>query len=205
VRDYAPGDPQSSIHWRATARMQKLVVKEHERGESRDTIVCLDLSSAGYARGEAQFSAELAITVAASVLQHTIVTQRLPAGMRSAGWGAAPTDPAPDVNLPPRDDRSHLRHMLELLAVAPTGGDRPLTHVLNGIGLGLSTGTTILIVTGRLDEALSAMLLQLRRSGAAVTVALAGPSADDTDFSASHLWMPIYRVASHDDIHQLAT
>jgi hypothetical protein len=94
--------------------------------------------------------------------------------------------------------------MLELLAVAPTGGDRPLTEVLNGIGTGLSTGTTLLVITGRLDAALSAMLLQLRRTGAAVTVALTGPSADDTDFSASHLWMPIYRVASHDDVHQLA-
>jgi uncharacterized protein (DUF58 family) len=200
VRDYVAGDPLSAIHWPATARSQRLVVKEHERGESRDTIVCLDLSASGYPRGEAQVGAELAISVAASVLQHTIVVQRLPAGLRCAGWARDPTAPAPDVNLPPRADRAHLRRMLEVLALASTGGERPVAHVLSGLGIGMSTGTTLLVVTGRLDAHLGEVLLGLRRSGATVTVALTGPSAHDVGLTAGHLWMPIYHVAAPQDL-----
>ncbi len=210
VRDYVAGDPLSAIHWPATARSQRLVVKEHDRGESRDTIVCLDLSTAGYPRGQVQTGGELAITVAASVLQHTIVTQRLAAGLHlAAGTLSSRTEQkqaagsGADIAIAPRSDLSHLRRMLELLALVRTGGDRSLVQMLSGLGIGFSTGTTLLVVTGRLDGELLAHLLRLRSTGAAVTVALVGPDAE-SDLSPGQLWMPIYRVADVSEARSLA-
>lgn len=41
LREYAPGDPARRIHWRSSARSQRLVVVEHERDELRKITLIL--------------------------------------------------------------------------------------------------------------------------------------------------------------------
>lgn len=43
LRDYLPGDPMNRIHWPASARTQKLMVKEFELDPSADLWIVLDL------------------------------------------------------------------------------------------------------------------------------------------------------------------
>jgi uncharacterized protein (DUF58 family) len=43
LRDYMPGDPMNRIHWPASARQQKLMVKEFELDPSADIWIVLDL------------------------------------------------------------------------------------------------------------------------------------------------------------------
>jgi uncharacterized protein (DUF58 family) len=46
IRDYFPGDPMNRIHWAATARTQKLMVKEFELDPTADVWLVLDLNAA---------------------------------------------------------------------------------------------------------------------------------------------------------------
>jgi len=45
VREYAPGDPLSRIHWRTTARKDRLMVKEFEQDPQADVWIVLDALS----------------------------------------------------------------------------------------------------------------------------------------------------------------
>ena len=45
VRDYAPGDPFNRIHWKSTARKDRLIVKEFELDPLADVWILLDLWS----------------------------------------------------------------------------------------------------------------------------------------------------------------
>lgn len=65
TRDYRPGDPLRAIHWRGTARRNRLVVKETE-GLAPSGGACLILDLAGH---EAD-TFEHALEVAASLLAH---------------------------------------------------------------------------------------------------------------------------------------
>lgn len=192
VRDYRAGDPQSSIHWTGTARAQRLLVKQYERAESRDTLVCLDLSPGGYPRGRLQEATELAITVAASVLHHCIAVQGLPAGLVT-GSGSS-REPRAVLSVPPRSDEGHLRRALELLALVQAGTPVSLAQLLAGLRTGLPPGTTVLAVTGKLDDDATAHLLRLARAGVPVAVALTGPSTGGSGAS-DHPRLPVYRVA----------
>jgi len=49
VRPYLPGDPQRRVHWRATARVGDLVVKEVEDIDAPRILIAVDLGSGGAA------------------------------------------------------------------------------------------------------------------------------------------------------------
>jgi uncharacterized protein (DUF58 family) len=48
VRDYAPGDPFNRIHWKSTARKDRLIVKEFELDPLADVWLILDLWSGAH-------------------------------------------------------------------------------------------------------------------------------------------------------------
>jgi uncharacterized protein (DUF58 family) len=52
IRDYLPGDPMNRIHWQASARAQKLMVKEFELDPTADIWLVLDLEEEVHASCE---------------------------------------------------------------------------------------------------------------------------------------------------------
>lgn len=71
VREYRPGDPQRAVHWRSTARVGQLVVREFEEEvQSRVTLVL-----AGRDAGEPPDSAfEMLVSAAASIAIYALDT-----------------------------------------------------------------------------------------------------------------------------------
>lgn len=71
VREYRPGDPQRAVHWRSTARVGQLVVREFEEEvQSRVTLVL-----AGGDHGEPPDSAfEMLVSAAASIAIYALNT-----------------------------------------------------------------------------------------------------------------------------------
>ncbi len=69
LREYAPGDPARLIHWRSSARAQRLVVVEHEREERRQITLALlnTASDAEIADKQVVRSFETAVSVIASL------------------------------------------------------------------------------------------------------------------------------------------
>ena len=71
IRDYTPGDKMSWLHWKATARSNKLVTKVFESQRNDDFVVYLDGSHPNYQRN-GQHLFERAVSLAASLLKHAI-------------------------------------------------------------------------------------------------------------------------------------
>ncbi|WP_221569131.1 DUF58 domain-containing protein [Alkalihalobacillus sp. TS-13] len=71
IRDYTPGDKLSWLHWKATARSNKLVTKVFETQRNDDFVIFLDGSHPSYQRNGQQ-SFERAVSLAASILKYSI-------------------------------------------------------------------------------------------------------------------------------------
>ena len=182
VRPYRRGDSPRRIHWTASAGAGSLLVKRYQPAIARETLICLDLAQEDYAFQRLYAASELAVIAAASLANHIIVRERL-----SVGLCTQAIDPLHDAtvtfSLPPRKERTHLMGILEVLARAksyPVAADTehaplPLPEFLRLQSLGLSWGTTIIVITGKESEALLESLLYLKQQGFAVALLLVMP------------------------------
>ena len=69
LRDYVPGDDRRSVHWRSTARLGRLIVRQFEETRKTHLLVILSLNSQEYATDE-EF--ETAVSSAASLVLQAI-------------------------------------------------------------------------------------------------------------------------------------
>ena len=67
IREYVPGDPLNTIHWKATARTGSLHVKTHEPSSVIGGTLVLDLHEASFKPEGREERMELAITTTASI------------------------------------------------------------------------------------------------------------------------------------------
>ncbi len=67
LREYVPGDPLNSIHWKATARTGTLHVKTYEPSSVTGGTLLLDLHTDSYLPEDREQRQELAITTTASI------------------------------------------------------------------------------------------------------------------------------------------
>ncbi|MFK7918299.1 MAG: DUF58 domain-containing protein [Ilumatobacter sp.] len=120
LREYVDGDEPRSIHWRASARSDKMLVKQHAVEGLRRMLVVLDSDRGSYADGA---SFERAVTVAASLVRSAthadLVTRFVAGGVDLRG---------PDV----------ATHTLRVLAsIQPTDDQLPILDRDPGEGVGL--------------------------------------------------------------------
>ncbi|MBT2514093.1 DUF58 domain-containing protein [Arthrobacter sp. ISL-30] len=73
LRDYVPGDDRRHIHWKTTARTNKLMVRQFEETRRAHLAISLSINTDEY-ESESEF--ELAISVAASIGRQAIREQR---------------------------------------------------------------------------------------------------------------------------------
>jgi uncharacterized protein (DUF58 family) len=192
VRDYQPGDSPRRIHWTATARTGALVVKQYQPAIARETLICLDLDWRDYA-SRRHDATEQAIVVAASVANHAIVREDLPVGLATDA-----TDPLVEgrrrIVLPPRAERAQLMSILEVLArVQPVTGAR-FVDLLREESVHLPWGSTLLLITGTIDDSLAETVLYLRRRGHATAVVLVQEESRSGGAPGSLGGIPVYRV-----------
>lgn len=70
LRPYRMGDDPRDIHWKSSARLQKPVVREYERGAAETRWICLDT------RGSEGEAAERAVEIAASLAARCVAEHR---------------------------------------------------------------------------------------------------------------------------------
>ncbi|MDD7836545.1 MULTISPECIES: DUF58 domain-containing protein [Paenarthrobacter] len=73
LRDYVPGDDRRHIHWKTTARTNKLMVRQFEETRRAHLAIALSINTDEY-DSEAEF--EMAISVAGSIGRQAISEQR---------------------------------------------------------------------------------------------------------------------------------
>ncbi len=184
VREYAPGDSFNRIHWKSTARRNRLIVKEFELDPLTDIWIVPDLSAEvqvgltgteaaqqAQASGEAQTSLPLSteeyvVTIAASLAQYFLRQDRA-VGM------IANTNNSEFVQ-PDRGERQ-INRLLETLAVLQADGELALADTLLSQSSRFARGTTLLVITPTTNENWASTARELMRRGLRVATVLVNP------------------------------
>jgi uncharacterized protein (DUF58 family) len=204
VRHYQPGDSLRRIHWTASASSGQLLVKQYQPAIARDTLICLDLDEAGYAKRHRADATELAIVAAASLANHIVVRERLPVGLATEAF-----DPLADTGvaffLPPRREEAQLMSVLEVLARVQATPASPLPAFLRRASVRLPWGTTVVVITGGIDEAVFDTFAYMRRIGLAVAWLVVQPDQlpVEVERRAEQLGVPAYPLWSEAELEQL--
>ncbi|MGL4648816.1 MAG: DUF58 domain-containing protein [Caldilineaceae bacterium] len=192
VRAYAPGDSLRRIHWKASAHTDALLVKQLQPAITLDLLVVLNFRREDYGVRFAASVSEWAATIAASVASAALA-QRQPAGLLCNGLDAAlalsapaALDPPP-ATLPaaqsqggvvgqpplltPRSGQAQQMAILSTLArLQLHDGAPPLAERLLAPLASVQWGTTIVVISPTVDEALIWVLHQSTRRGSSVVL-----------------------------------
>lgn len=90
LRDYVPGDDRRSIHWRTTARVGRLMVRQFEETMRSHLLLVLSLRPEDYASDD---DFELAVSVAGSLGQSAVAEERQVSVHTSTGLLEFPSGP----------------------------------------------------------------------------------------------------------------
>jgi len=162
VRDYQPEDDFRRIHWKATARHQRLQAKEYEPATSIQLIIFLNVATlAKHWQGVIPELLERAVSVAASIASYGIA-QRWPVGVIANG--ALPRSDQPIRVLPGRSPAQLVR-ILEALAAVTPFATSSIEVLLTAESPRLPWGATLVVVTAVVSEELEATLLRLKEVG----------------------------------------
>jgi uncharacterized protein (DUF58 family) len=141
VREWRGGDGQRLVHWRSSARLGKLVVRQLERPRSRDVAIVLDLWQPENHTLEHTANAELAVSFAATVLSDLCRTggSDVYLGIRNSRLECigGPASPAT------------LQQMMEQLALAEAQSADVLPALLAESLRQVAVGTEVVLVTTR--------------------------------------------------------
>jgi len=218
VRDYAPGDPLSRIHWVSTARRGRMISKEFELDPQAEVWIFLD------AMKDSQYTIpyDLNTTEVDAILRRTDVITLAPSteeyGVsiaaslgryylrqgRSVGFACAAQ--ALSI-LPPERGSRQLGKMLESLALLVAKGELPLRGLVEIQAQSLTRGSTVVLITASVRDDVTLAADYLLRRGLRPIVVLIdassfnGPSGSDTlEETLRFLQVPVRRVKQGADI-----
>ncbi len=171
VRPYAPGDSFNRIHWRSTARLGEIQVKEFDLEQTADVWIFVDLESR-VQTGDGDISTvEEAMRAAASIAHDAILENRA-VGLTTSGHRL--------VSMPADRGPRQRQKIMQLLAAVEGDGRTPLAEVLSTGLPKLRRGMTAVIITASRDRHWVRTLTSLRARGvAAAVVALDGASYEN--------------------------
>jgi uncharacterized protein (DUF58 family) len=164
VREYHPGDSYNRIHWRSTARLNRLMVKTFEMHPDSEVWLFLDLQSAVQAGAGDDSTEEYGVRVAASLANHLLQANRM-LGLVAYGQETVILDAA-------RGPDQHMR-VLEALALARAEGEKPLSAVIQQEARRFGRHSTVVVITASTDEDwIGALQPIVQRGGRAAAVIL---------------------------------
>jgi uncharacterized protein (DUF58 family) len=201
VRDYAPGDSFSRIHWRSSARRNRLIVKEFELDPLADIWVIPDMAAFEHVstpkpKSQSMQPAEMpawlglehftlpesteeyTVTIGASLAQYFLRQDRA-VGMLAYGQTT-------EIVQPDRGERQ-MNRILETLSVLRTQGQVPISDLLNAEAHLFPRGTTIIVVTPTTREQWGTAARQLARRGLRVVTVLVNPGSFNSGRSSDQL------------------
>jgi uncharacterized protein (DUF58 family) len=199
-RDYQVGDSLRRVDWKATAVLRRMQVKQFEASISIETHIFLDLNVDDYDIRQRFVTTELAIVVAASLANWTI-QHKQSVGLSTNGLDPFVENQSPSP-LPSRKGSSHLMNLLEVLARVQAGKGTGFIDLLHHSLARLSWGATVILITGKHDEALFDELFAARRLGLSIVIILIGegPEFRKMQLEANRFGFPIYRFISELDL-----
>lgn len=165
VRAYAPGDPRSTIHWRASAHHDALLVRVFDHTPTSDWWILLDLNARVQVGAGAASTLEHAIILAASLADR---------GLRASHAVGLVAHGDQLTWLPPQVNPARRWEILRALALA-SAGTRPLAELLAQLQTAFHRGASLIIITPDAHADWIAQLIPLRRRGILPTILLLDP------------------------------
>ncbi len=167
VRDYQPQDDFRRVHWKATARRQRLQSKVLEHTTSHNVVVVLNAATLKpHWIGVIPALLERAVSVAASIVYYA-AEQRWPVGLIANG--VLPRSDQP-LRVPPGRGPHQLTLIFEMLAAVTPVVTMPIEDLLRQESPRMPLGATFVVISAVVDDALIASLHDLRASGRRVVL-----------------------------------
>lgn len=224
VREYAPGDSFNRIHWKSTARRNRLIVKEFELDPLADVWILPDMSIYEHINRQEQAvnvsipqadlaqilsmrsesfalpdsTEEYTVTVAASLAQYFLNLDRS-VGMLAYGQ-------VNEIVQPDRGERQ-FNKILETLSVLRAEGTMSLEDLMLTEAHLFPRGSTVIVVTPTTKESWAASARNLQQRGLRVVTVLVNPESFGGRQSSANLFpllqirnMGAYMINAGDDI-----
>ena len=172
VREYQPSDPMKNIHWNATAKLGRIMIRNMEYTTRQNITVVLNMQSRQFEQGEAidQERMEQCIRVAATLLEETLENS-LPVSLASnASLNGVDKETFERVQ---NFGREHILSLLHTLACFPKGSSLDFPSYLDTRGE-VFPSTDIQIVTPYLCDEIYDYARIAMREDKRVTVFLVG-------------------------------
>jgi len=172
VRPYVVEDSPRHIHWKASARLQQLQTRVYEPTTSHTLMLYVNLASfEGFWWASLNRDLlELTIMTAASV-----AAWALEAGYQvGVTTNGAPAGGADELAVPPAGDPQHLVRILDVLARISVFARTPLEGMLARDRTRLPWGTTVVVASAVLPEAVLQSLLAFESAGHTAAALLVG-------------------------------
>lgn len=136
IREYQQGDSLRTVHWRATARQNKLVVKQFEKLASSEVTLLLDLYSGSDLGRGSESTLEVGIRLIGSIAKHLMLNEVL---AQLIAYDQQP------VLLPLGKGQEHLANCLEILAAAAPNGKMRLAELIAEYADQIDPDTTLVV------------------------------------------------------------
>ena len=202
-RDYIAGDSLRRVDWKTTAITGRMHVKLFEPSIALETVIFLDLDAQSYHYRARIDSSELAIVIAASI-SNWITNKGQTVGLYTNGEDPLAMDGKAQF-LPPHSGKGHLMRVLETLArVHTVDGNQNLARQIQNQRVYLPWGTTLIVITGSVDDALLDELYQARRAGQNALVILSGRAVgvNDIQIRASYFGIPVLPILNEKELER---
>ncbi len=160
VRRYTVGDSLNRIHWKSSAKLNRLMVKEFETEVQSDLSILLDLNAAVQVGEGLDGTEETGVTVAASIARYLLDFDN------GVGFSAVGDT---EYTIPNGAGDKHLWRILEALALCRAEGRVSFMELLGIQEARSGQRSGIIAITPSVDDAMAAAtLLQERKSPGAV-------------------------------------
>lgn len=190
TRDYVSGDPMKNIHWKATARMQRLQSRVFEHTTTMDMALFLDTRTVADTNYWSMISPDFLETgvIAAAAIASFSLNNGYKIGFYANEYYEY-SDHL--MRLPPSNHPDQLKGILEALAQVKGMSSLAAEKLLDREARQISWETTIVMVTAVPTSELIASLKRFQRAGRRVAVVLIGSTAPDIKMDG----ILVYRVS----------
>lgn len=167
IREWQPADGLRRVHWKATARHQRMLSRIYEPSEEPQILTFLNVTTLPrHWQGSIPALTERVISVAAS-LAAMFVEARVPVGLISNGMLPGSDQP---LRLLPGRSPNQLVRILESLAEITAFASLPIEEMVLRESPKLPWGATLVVVTAIAHDDLLAALLELDEAGREVVL-----------------------------------
>lgn len=166
IRDYRRGDPRKLIHWKATARQQKLLTRQFEQATEPGLLLVLDLNRPPW-HGEENLQAIDILCRSATAVIHYLLRQ---------DWHLYIESEDDEIISRTSFGMKDFPVLYNWLAKVDFTRNTDFPVFLDKVLAQYNNVKAILILTTRIDKSLSSLILRRRKTGHPIFVISAAPA-----------------------------